>query len=258
MSPVGNVSFPALVCAAVVSFNPLSAFAAAHFLPDYEDHLASFQNTKLDFNNVNTQQCKDFELNKCPDFAVCNRCAFENKFLISSCFEGYKINTDKTSCLPKPCADINASYSSAIAADNNCAFHKFAGFSCYSSCRAVNCASYTISSCPQNAVCISCPDCEETAGRTGNCSSSKLKVASCKSSTQKVNDNATACIDKDDTCPSGYFKKCDSGIDGNYNSSFTELGSECFRCKARTCSSGGLNLDYYFCNGFLKCLIPAK
>lgn len=260
---LGNISVPSarsvgvLLCTSIIC-SPLSALAAAHFLPNYEDHLASFKDVKLDFVNQNSQQCPGYDLDNCPSHAVCNRCAFQKKFFIASCLNGYKINSDKSACLAKSCSEINSTYSPSIPAENNCASHLITDISCYSECRAVSCSAYTLTSCPSNAVCISCPDCDTTDTRAANCSAPKLKVATCTSSAQKVNTSATACIDKDDTCPTGYFKSCNSGIDGNYTSTFTELGSECFRCKARTCSSGAWNLDYYFCNGFLKCLIPAK
>lgn len=258
MSFSGFSCFPALLSAGLVLFYPLAALSAAHFLPNYEDHLAAFQNTNLDFNANVSSPCKDFNLSACPLHAKCTRCAFDNKFYISSCFNGYKLNSDKSACLPKSCSEIDSSYIAAVPTEKNCARHLISDITCYSSCYSVSCSSYTLSSCPENASCISCPDCDLNSSRVGNCSAPKLKVASCISSTQKVNADASACIDKDDTCPSGYFKTCDSGIDPNYSSVFTELGSECFRCKARTCSSGAWNLDYYFCNGFLKCLIPAK
>lgn len=237
---------------------PSYHIAAAHFLPNYEDHLASFQNSNLNFSNISSQQCTGFALNSCPSHAKCLKCAFDKKYQINSCVPGYKTNPAKSDCVAKPCSEIKTGYAAAVPADKNCAVNIITDITCYSACYNVSCGAYPLTLCPANANCSSCPDCAQNASRAGNCSSAKLKVVSCKYNTQKVNGDATACIDKDDTCIAGYFKACDTGIDGNYEAQYTEMGNACYKCKSRTCASGAWNLDYYFCNGFLKCLLPAK
>lgn len=69
-----------------------------------------------------------------------------------------------------------------------------------------------------------------------------------------VNSNASGCVEKDDTCPTGYYKTCETSTTGDPE--YTEKGTACYQCKPKTSSAikvvaylssncpSGLTFDY--------------
>ena len=78
----------------------------------------------------------------------------------------------------------------------------------------------------------SCPDCPASTSSSSttvySCTTRKCKITSCPS-TQKLNSAGTACINKDDTCPTNYYKSCETGTQGEPK--YTEAGTACYQCK---------------------------
>lgn len=230
-----------------------NSFAASHFLPNYEDHLASYRSTELDFSTGKTDECADYPIAKCPKFGSCSKCSFGNLFRLDKCLGGYKIANNF--CIAQDCNLINSAYRADVPSDQVCIIAETNGVTCYRNCQAINCAAYPLTLCPNNANCSTCPDCTNSASTKGNCSVPSLKISSCKNANQKINANATACVDKDDACPMSYYKTCDTGIEPSATIEYTELGTACYQCKARTCSDGRFNVDNYWCDSALRCLL---
>ena len=109
------------------------------------------------------------------------------------------------------------------------------------SCRNISCGSYPVN-CPAemtgdtytaNGIAYqSCPDCPASTSSSSttvySCTTRKCKITSCPS-TQKLNSAGTACINKDDTCPTNYYKSCETGTQGEPK--YTEAGTACYQCK---------------------------
>lgn len=219
--------------------------AGLQFLPDFTDSEFGWHGSTITNDYSSGNSCDDYDLSECPDNASCTKCAFGKKFKMNGCLSGYK--QSGTTCTPMSCDKIDATYKSEVPENQVCSVVSGISISCYKGCNNISCSNYSISSCPSNANCSRCPDCETTDSKKGSCSPDKYKVISCKSATQKVNAGATACIDKDDTCPSGYFKSCETGTQGNPE--YTEKGTACYQCKAAPCEgysySGSCPNKYY-------------
>lgn len=207
--------------------------AGLQFLPDFTDSEFGWHGSSISNDYSSGTSCPaTYTLDKCPDNASCDKCAFDTKYKMNGCADGYKQDGD--SCTPQSCDKINAAYKSDVPSNQSCSVVSGLSIKCYQNCTNISCSDYGLASCPSNANCGQCPDCSETDSHKGNCSPDKLKVVSCKNTTQKVNAGATACIDKDDTCPAGYNKSCDTGTVGDPK--YTEKGTACYQCKAAPCS----------------------
>lgn len=228
--------------------------ARSTFLPEtYEDlGLSEFKRSKYDYNQGDT--CSAYLLTSCPANGRCSICPFNaKKFRLVSCNTGFS-KTDNA-CIPNSCAAANASYTDTIPADYICSKILTYNLTCYHNCRPVNCNDYPLScsaTVPNSVSLIPCPDCSEA---TAKCSVSKCKISKCLDG-YKVSENGRECIPLDDTCPNGYYKDCQTGTTGEPQ--FTEKGTACYKCQARTCANGSYNLNIYWCNGALKCLLPAN
>lgn len=228
--------------------------AKSTFLPETFDDLglSGYKSTNI-YHSSNNNSCAAFPLSSCPQNAVCDRCPINPAlFKFSNCKAGYKFSNGD--CLPKSCDIVNALYKNAVPANSVCTRFSLYTLTCYKDCRPVNCSAYPLN-CPaaiaNAAEYQTCPDCSNP---DANCALEKCKVGRCLDG-YKAADDGASCILLDDTCPNGYFKQCETGFFGEPQ--YTELGSPCYKCQARTCSNGSLNLNVYWCDSALKCLLPA-
>ena len=60
-----------------------------------------------------------------------------------------------------------------------------------------------------------------------NCGSNYCRIRACEDG-YKISSNSKKCLS--DTCPSGYYKECETGTQGDPQ--YTESGTACYRCKA--------------------------
>ena len=60
-----------------------------------------------------------------------------------------------------------------------------------------------------------------------NCGSNYCRIRACEDG-YKISSNGKKCLS--DTCPSGYYKECETGTQGDPQ--YTEYGTACYRCKA--------------------------
>lgn len=234
--------------------SPQFRLAKATFLPEtFNDlGLSEFKRSKYDYNSK--PNCSSYILNNCPDNGSCANCPFNQRLKkLISCKIGFtKINNF---CKPNSCQAINTSYFSDIPNDYICSQTLELGLICYKNCQLIDCASYPLNctaSIPNALSLENCPDCLNPHAL---CSVQKCKVKTCVDG-YKVAENAASCIMLDDNCPDGYYKNCQTGTTGEPQ--YTEKGTACYKCQARTCSNGNLNLNIYWCDGALKCLLPAN
>lgn len=226
--------------------------AKTTFLPETFEDLgySSYSSTNDDHNRG--ENCIDYTLKSCPEHAKCSKCPFDpHKLIIAQCDQGYA-KRNKI-CVPSICQTINPSYEATITPDYICTKVIEYDLTCYKNCRPVNCSAYPISCSATitNALALEvCPDCDNEAA---NCSTSKCKVAKCIQG-YKPSENGSECIPLDDKCPINYFKSCSTGTYGE--AKYTDSNTPCYQCQTRTCSGGGLNLNVYWCNSALKCLLP--
>ena len=225
--------------------------AKATFLPDNEE-----SNPDVGYNDYATETCSDYTYSFCPDNAECTSCPIDQtKFKIESCKPGYYVQNDK--CLPSDCGVLG--YLAAIPDDQICTSVTEDGLSCYKDCRAISCSGYTLDCDTKPAhveELIKCPDCQSKNAKCGN---KVCKISKCQNG-YKIANNGTECILLQDTCPANYYKECKNGIDKTFAPEFTEAGNKCYKCKSENtaCPTGQINLDTYWCNGALKCFLPAK
>ena len=228
--------------------------AKSTFLPEtYEDlGLSEFKRSKYDYNQGDN--CAGYLLSACPKNGHCSYCPFNHQlFRLISCKAGFS-KTD-TSCIPNSCAAANPSYTDSVPDDYICSKILPYNLTCYQDCRPVNCSEYPLAcsaTIPNSVSLTPCPDCSLPNAK---CSASKCKISKCLDG-YKVSENQRECILLDDTCPNGYYKDCQTGTTGEPQ--FTEKGTACYKCQARTCANGSYNLNIYWCNGALKCLLPAN
>lgn len=228
--------------------------AKSTFLPEtYDDlGLSEYKRSKYDYNQGNN--CVGYALSSCPDNGLCSRCPFNGSLLrLTHCKSGF--SKKDNACIPNNCYAINSTYKEAIPADSICIKTVQYSLTCYKDCRPVNCSDYPLScadTIPNSISLQPCPDC---ADANANCTASKCKISKCLDG-YKIADNGKECILLDDTCSNGYYKDCQTGTTGEPQ--FTEKGTACYKCQARTCSNGSYNLNIYWCNSALKCLLPAN
>ncbi len=227
--------------------------AKATFLPEtYDDlGLSGHENTRYNHNQGNN--CTGYELTTCPANGNCSSCPFDRRYKrLISCATGY--NKSGNLCSPGSCSVLG--YESTIPTNKICTQHTEGRLTCYKGCRTISCSEYPLNCDTFNVANSSgkttCPDCENA---TANCSPKLCKINKCLDG-YKVSENGRECILLDDTCPNGYYKDCQTGTTGEPQ--FTEKGTVCYKCQARTCANGSYNLNVYWCNGALKCLLPAN
>ena len=208
--------------------------AKATFLPDVTDSELGFPDNKLP-GDVNLKNCDGYSTGTCPTKAICERCPFDgSKIKIIGCASNWTLTG--SACIPNSCTAISSSYKDSIPNNNICTNFVEYTRTCYKNCRAVSCSGYKVSCTnkPEHATSVEkCPDCKNSAN--SKCGDNVCKVTECESS-YKVNADSTGCIMKDDTCPSGYNKTCETGTQGEPK--YTELGTACYQCKPKieTCA----------------------
>ena len=217
--------------------------AKATFLPDTKDDLGFSGRDAASSGYGQGDVCKDYPLSQCPANGTCSSCVTNfNRKKLTGCKSGYKISGN--TCVPSTCATLNSGYAASMPSNSVCIKVSQYGLTCYSNCRNISCGSYPVN-CPAemtgdsytaNGITYqSCPDCPASASPSSttvySCTIRKCKITSCPS-TQKLNSAGTACINKDDTCPTNYYKSCETGTQGDPK--YTELGTACYQCKPNT------------------------
>ena len=216
--------------------------AKATFLPDTKDDLGFSGRDAASSGYGQGDVCKDYPLSQCPANGTCSSCVTNfNRKKLTGCKSGYKISGN--ACVPSTCATLNSGYAASMPSNSVCIKVSQYGLTCYSNCRNISCGSYPVN-CPAemtgesytaNGITYqSCPDCPASTSPSSttvySCTTRKCKITSCPS-TQKLNSAGTACIDKDDTCPTNYYKSCETGTQGDPK--YTELGTACYQCKPK-------------------------
>lgn len=225
--------------------------AKSTFLPDRFDDLGLSDYDSLE-GNYNSDACTGYNLISCPPNGNCSSCPSNSSRLkLNSCKSGYKISNNN--CIASSCSALG--YEASVPLNKICTTTTQSGLTCYKDCRNVSCSGYSLncSNKPANANLLSkCPDCNSAAS---NCGDNVCKVSQCEDG-YKIASNGSSCVPLDDTCPSGYYKECETGTQGE--PVLTEAGNQCFQCKPKpvTCPTGQLNLDTYWCNGALRCFLP--
>ena len=221
--------------------------AKATFLPDTKDDLGFSGRDAASSGYGQGDVCKDYPLSQCPANGTCSSCVTNfNRKKLTGCKSGYKISGN--ACVPSTCATLNSGYAASMPSNSVCIKVSQYGLTCYSNCRNISCGSYPVN-CPAemtgdsytaNGITYqSCPDCPASTSPSSttvySCTTRKCKITSCPS-TQKLNSAGTACINKDDTCPTNYYKSCETGTQGDPK--YTELGTACYQCKPKieTCA----------------------
>ena len=214
--------------------------AKATFLPDTKDDLGFSGRDAASSGYGQGDVCKDYPLSQCPANGTCSSCVTNfNRKKLTGCKSGYKISGN--ACVPSTCATLNSGYAASMPSNSVCIKVSQYGLTCYSNCRNISCGSYPVN-CPAemtgdsytaNGITYqSCPDCPASTSSSSttvySCTTRKCKITSCPS-TQKLNSAGTACINKDDTCPTNYYKSCETGTQGDPK--YTELGTACYQCK---------------------------
>lgn len=230
---------------------PSFQLAKSIFLPDRFDDLGLSDYDTIE-GDYNAEDCADFTLSSCPAHGVCAACATDKSLLkLISCDTGYKLSGGV--CRAFSCSALG--YVASVPYGQICTAVTVDALDCYQACRNVDCAGYTLdcNSLPENALAVEkCPEC---AGDNANCGENLCKISQCAEG-YKIAENGTTCLALDDTCPDGYFKECESGTQGE--PVLTEAGNKCYQCKPKVlnCPTGQLNLDTYWCDGALRCLLP--
>ena len=208
--------------------------AKSVFLPDFKDsEFGIIDSLSGDYSQDN---CAAYTLSSCPSGANCSSCPFDaHRFKFNSCKTGYKLSG--SSCIPSSCSTLG--YSSYVPSGQVCTKITQSGLTCYKGCRNVSCSGYSLScsSKPANSSSLTkCPDCNSAYS---NCSTNVCKIAQCYDG-YKIANNGTSCIPLDDTCPDGYFKTCDTGIESTVSPTTTEAGTKCYKCRVLndTCPNG--------------------
>lgn len=225
--------------------------ARSTFLPDRFEDLGFSNYDTLD-DDYNRYNCSGYTLSACPNQGLCSACPFDaGLFKLQSCNAGFTRHGN--SCLLQDCSTIG--YLAEVPSGKVCTSVNQGGLTCYKDCRAPSCSGYTLSCSdkPENAAAlVKCPDCTTNAS---NCGDNICKISQCNSG-YKIANNGTTCLALDDTCPNGYYKFCETSTQGA--PVFTEAGTACYQCKPKvlSCPSGQLNLDTYWCNAALRCVLP--
>lgn len=206
--------------------------AKTTFLPELIDGLGFGNRDTINNNHNRGENCNSYKLNSCPDNGHCKKCPFGKKYILESC-DGYYVKNGDL-CQITDCRAYGSDYISAIPPQNVCTESKTQGsLYCYKNCRKANCSGYTIdcariSSISNVATYESCPECRDIS--LSNCGNNWCKITSC-SNNMKINNEGTGCVQKDDTCPTSYFKTCETSTVGDPK--YTEKGTACYQCKAK-------------------------
>ena len=236
-----------------ISLSQTDSFQLAKttFLPDKFEDLGFGGFTDID-HDYNPSECGAYPLSSCPKNATCNSCpSNSSKYKFVSCKTGYSYIGG--SCLASSCATLG--YYSQVPDGKICTKTTEGTLTCYKNCRDVSCSGYTLD-CTKNPTNVlsleKCPDCTYPDAKCGD---DVCKIFECEAG-YKISADGGVCVQLDDTCPSGYYKECETGTQGD--PVMTEAGSRCYQCKpeVQTCPAGQLDLDTYWCDGALRCLLP--
>ena len=211
--------------------------AKSTFLPDADGDLGLSGHSISKYDHNYGDNCAGYNLEACPDGGICSSCPFNlTKKKLVSCKSGFE--KSGSSCKASSCGAINSSYKDSIPTNQICTKFTEDGKTCYKDCKDVDCSGYPLTNCTTtvaNSTGLTiCPDCESA---NANCSPKKCKITACNTG-YKLNADETACVEKDDTCPTGYYKTCETGTIGDPVQ--TEKGTNCYQCKALddNCPSG--------------------
>lgn len=217
--------------------------AKTTFLPDRFEDLGLSDYDTMD-GDYNINNCDAYPLTSCPTNAFCLTCPINpRRYKLNSCKNGFTVSNN--SCVAANCA--TAGYSATIPLNQTCTQITVGNLTCYKNCRTVSCSGYT-SSCsnkPNHAATMAkCPDC---TSNTANCGDNVCKISQCNDG-YKIANNATSCIELNNTCPEGYFKTCETDIETSVEPVTTEAGEKCYKCKVvndscpegyyKTCENG--------------------
>lgn len=212
--------------------------ASVTFLPDLDDSENGWAGFDLD-NNYNRNDCSAYPLNSCPTGGICDKCSVGNKYKLKGCHQGYIFGGTK--CTPLSCSAVNPTYKNDIPVNQICTRIIKGNLTCFKDCRPVSCGGYTLfcgaaSSVPHFESIDFRPEC--LANNNSNCEPRFCRIKSCTAG-YKVSADGTKCVEKDDTCPNGYYKTCETGTQGDPK--YTERGTSCYQCKpaqADICEAG--------------------
>lgn len=231
----------------IIISNISDLYARIIFLPDYIEQLEA---------PIPINPCIDYNLFACPIKGECVSCANDNRrYKLISCESGYIKNGNF--CLKKTCGNFGSNYADKVSYGQVCEEVQLEGITCYHNCRDINCVGYTLEceTMPEHALNLEkCKDCQNTSSQ---CGKYVCKISKCEDG-YKIASNGTECLPLDDTCPEGYYKECETGIETTIEPVITEAGNECYQCrpKIQQCPIGQWNLDTYWCNGALRCWLP--
>ena len=224
--------------------------ARATFLPDTKDNLGiggrdcvAGVRCYIDISTARGDPCEGYGFFDCPSNATCTPCPINpNKKKLTGCKSGYTLSGN--ACVAATCSALNSSYKTSVPNNSFCTKISANGLTCYKDCKTVSCSGYNVS-CPSGMLsntyasngityqaCSECPVVQSSSFTKYNCTP-KCKISQCPDK-QKLNDAGTACIDKDDNCPNGYYKSCETGIETTVTPKYTEAGTACYQCKAKT------------------------
>ncbi len=226
--------------------------AKSTFLPEtYDDlGLSGRHNTKYDFNK---NDCSAYPLSSCPSNGKCTKCPVGAGWKLDSCNSGYTKSGDTCTKKAEFCVENATTFKNRIPDDyfctkvtNNpqCSNSSLTNCDkCYTSCYKINCSGYPLDCKTINKAALHiatteiCSNCRNSA--TSNCVKTYCKITGCADG-YKINAAGTACIEKEDICPNGYYKSCETGTQGDPK--YTEKGTACYQCKPKTvtCADKGL------------------
>lgn len=230
--------------------------ARATFLPDTKDDLG-FSGRDTGSSEYNKgDECKDYTLSSCPSHGKCTKCPTNsNKQKLTGCDDDYSLSGN--SCIKNFCSDAGSYKNSipenyvctSVTRNPNCSALTVTNCDyCYQGCRKINCDGYPLN-CSADTASLHiksleyCPDCKNKSA--SRCTTEKCKISECADG-YKLNSAGTACVAKDDNCPSGYYKSCETGTLGEPK--YTEAGTACYQCKAKgaSCEELGYHtMDYW-------------
>ena len=229
-----------------LELRPVTSYqlARAVFLPDTKDDLGFSGRDTGSGNFGQGDACKGYTLSSCPANATCTPCPTNsNKKKLTGCKSGYTLSGN--TCVAATCSALNSSYKTSVPNNSFCTKISANGLTCYKDCKTVSCSGYNVS-CPSGMTanslsvngityqaCSECPVVQSSSFTKYNCTP-KCKISQCPDK-QKLNDAGTACVAKDDNCPNGYYKSCETGTQGDPQ--YTEAGTACYQCKAKPSST---------------------
>ena len=217
--------------------------AKSTFLPEtYDDlGLSGRHNTKYDFNK---NDCSAYPLASCPSNGKCTKCPVGAGYKLDSCNTGYTKSGDTCTKNAVFCETNATTYKNKIPDDyfcakvtNNpqCSNSSLTNCDkCYTSCYKINCSGYPLDckTIDKTALHIATTEiCSNCKSSLSNCIKTYCKITACADG-YKINAAGTACVEKEDICPNGYYKSCETGTQGDPK--YTEKGTACYQCKPKT------------------------